>query len=78
MGKVQHIACMEKRKGVYRVLVGTPKENKPLRRHRHRWEENIKMYLQNVRWRRHRLRRSGPGQGEVVGSCECIMNLQFL
>jgi hypothetical protein len=28
--------------------VGKPEEKKPLGRHRHRWKDNIKMYLQEV------------------------------
>jgi hypothetical protein len=31
--------------GVYRVLVGRPEYKRPLRRHRRRWEDNIKMDL---------------------------------
>ena len=34
--------------GVYRVLVGKPEGKKPLGRSRRRWEESIKMYLQEV------------------------------
>ena len=36
------------RRGVYRVLVGKPEGKKPLGRPRHRWEDNIKMDLQEV------------------------------
>jgi hypothetical protein len=36
-------------RGVYRVLVGKPKGNRPLGRPRCRWEDNIKMDLQEVR-----------------------------
>jgi hypothetical protein len=32
-----------------RVLVGKPERKKPLGRHRRRWEDNIKMDLQEVR-----------------------------
>jgi len=35
-------------RGVYRVLVGKPEGKGPLVRPRHRWEDNIKMYLQEV------------------------------
>ena len=35
-------------RGVHRVLVGKPKGKRPLRRPRRRWEDNIKMYLQEV------------------------------
>jgi len=33
---------------VYRVLVGKPEGNRPLGRPRRRWEDNIKMDLQEV------------------------------
>ena len=32
-----------KRRGVYRVLVWKPEGKRTLGRHRHRWEDNIKM-----------------------------------
>jgi hypothetical protein len=34
----------------YRILVGTPDENTPLGRPRHRWEDNIKMDIREIRW----------------------------
>jgi hypothetical protein len=36
------------RRGVYRVLVGKPEGKRPLGRLRRRWEDNIKMDLQEV------------------------------
>jgi hypothetical protein len=39
---------MGKRRGVCRVLVGKPEGKRPLGRPRHSWEDNIKMYLQEV------------------------------
>jgi hypothetical protein len=36
------------RRIVYRVLVGKPEGKRPLRIPRHRWEDNIKMDLQEV------------------------------
>jgi len=36
-------------RGVYRVLVGKPEGKRPLGRPRHRWEDNIRMDLQEVR-----------------------------
>ena len=36
-------------RGVYRVLVGKPEGKRPLGRPRCRWEDNIKMDLQEVR-----------------------------
>jgi hypothetical protein len=38
------------RRGVYRVLVGKPEGESPLGRPRHRWEDKIKMDLQEVGW----------------------------
>ena len=43
-----HVACMGERRGIYRVLVGKPEGKRPLGRPKHRWENNIKMYLQEV------------------------------
>ena len=41
---------MGERRGVYRVLVGKPEGKRPLGRLRHRWEDNIKINLQEVAW----------------------------
>ena len=43
-----HVARMGERRGVYRVLVGKPEGKRPLWRPRRRWEDNIKMDLQEV------------------------------
>ena len=43
-----HVALMGKGRGVYRVLVGKPEGKRPLGRPRRRWEDNIKMDLQEV------------------------------
>jgi len=43
-----HVARMGESRGVYRVLVGKPEEKRPLGRFRRRWEDNIKMDLQEV------------------------------
>ena len=40
---------MEEGRGVHKVLVGKPDEKRPLGRPRCRWEDNIKMDLQEVR-----------------------------
>ena len=42
------MARMEERRGVHKVLVGKPEGKRPLRRTRRRWEDNIKMDLQEV------------------------------
>jgi hypothetical protein len=43
-----HVACVGKRRGVYGVLVGKPEGKRSLWRPRCRWEDNIKMDLQEV------------------------------
>ena len=43
-----HVACMVERRDVYRVLVGKLEGKRPLGRPRYRWENKIKMYLQEV------------------------------
>jgi hypothetical protein len=48
MGWEGHIARMVDRRGVYRVLVGKPEGMRPCGIRRRRWEDNIKMDLQEV------------------------------
>jgi hypothetical protein len=36
---------MGRKRNAYMVLVGKSEEKSPVRRHRHRWENNIKMDL---------------------------------
>ena len=43
-----HVARMGQGRGVFRVLVGKPEGKRPMGRPRHRWEDNIKMDLQEV------------------------------
>jgi hypothetical protein len=39
---------MWEKRGAYRILVGRPEGRRPLGRPRRRWEDNIKMDLQEV------------------------------
>ena len=43
-----HVASMRERRGVYRVLVRKPERKRPLGRPRRRWEDSMKMDLQEV------------------------------
>ena len=56
-----HVARMGEDRGVHRVLVGKPEGKRPLGRPRLRWEDNIKMDLQEV----------GVGRGDwmELGTC---------
>jgi len=56
---------------VYRVLVGKPDGKRPLVRTRRRWMYNMKMDLQEVGCGGGKLVRTGSGQEQVAGTCEC-------
>ena len=43
-----HVARMGERRAVYRVLVGKPEGKRALGRPRRKWEDNVKMDLQEV------------------------------
>jgi hypothetical protein len=47
---VVHVARMEERRGAYWILVGKPEGVRPLGRPRCRWEDNIKIDLQEMGW----------------------------
>jgi hypothetical protein len=48
MREAGHVARLEERRGVYRVLVGKPEEKRSLGNPRRRWEDNIKMDVKEV------------------------------
>jgi hypothetical protein len=50
--------------------MGKPKGKRSFARLGHRWENSIKLDLQEVGWG-HGLDWSGSGLGQVVGTCEC-------
>jgi hypothetical protein len=45
-----HAARMREKTHAYRVLVGRREGKRPLGRPRRRWEDNIKLDLEEVRW----------------------------
>jgi hypothetical protein len=47
---VGHVARMGEGRGAYRIWVVRPEGRRPLGRPRRRWEDNIKMDLQEVGW----------------------------
>ena len=51
------MARMQEGRGVHKVLVGKPEGKRPLGRQRRRWEDNIKMDLEEV----------GRGRGDWMG-----------
>jgi hypothetical protein len=46
----EHVVHMGDKRSANRVLVGRPEEKRPPGRPRHRWEDTIKMDLQEVGW----------------------------
>ena len=44
-----YVARMEEGRGVHKVLVGKPEGKRPLGRPRRRWDDNIKMDLEEVK-----------------------------
>jgi hypothetical protein len=63
-----HMAHMVEERKVYKVLVGKPKGNRPLRRPS-RWEDGIRMDLREIGWGG--LDSTGTGWGPVASCCEC-------
>ena len=63
MGKTWagHVARVGEGRRVYRVLVGKPEGKRSLGRPRRRWEDDIKMYLLEVRCGGYGLDRAGSG-----------------
>jgi hypothetical protein len=72
MRRVGHVARMGDRRGEYRVLVGKSKRKRPLRRPRLRWEDNIKMDRQEVRWvGMEWIDLAQNRDRQVAGNCKC-------
>jgi hypothetical protein len=55
MRRLRQGASVGERKSAYRVLVGKPEGRRPLGRHRHKWEDNMKIDLRDVRCGEHGL-----------------------
>jgi hypothetical protein len=61
-----HVANMKVMTDVYRVWVGKPEEKTPLVTSKCRWEDNIKMDIQEIGWG---VDCSGSEYGQAAGSC---------
>ena len=66
---------MEEGRGVHKVLVGKPEGKRPLWRPRRRWEDNIKVDLQEVGRGLWGLDGVGSGYGQVAGTFKCCSEL---
>jgi len=67
---------MRERRGVYRVLVGKPEGKSQLARPRFRWEDNIKMDLQDVGCRSMDLIDLAQDRDRWRALVNAVMNLQ--
>ena len=63
--------CTGERRGVYRVLVGKCEGKRPLGRPKHRWEDNIKMALQEVGCGGMDWIELSQDRDRLGGTCEC-------
>jgi hypothetical protein len=43
-----NVAIIGKKRNAYRILMGKPEGKRQLRRSRHRWKNNIKLYLKKL------------------------------
>jgi len=67
---------MGERRGIYRVLVGKPEGKKPHGGPRHRWEDNIKMYLKEVGCGGKNWIKLAQGRDRWQALVNAVMNLQ--
>jgi hypothetical protein len=65
-----NVARNRAKSNAYRILVGKQEAKRPLGRPRHRWDDNIKMYLREIGLRGKEWIHLGSGKGPVAGSCE--------
>ena len=56
---------------------GKPEGKRPMGISRRKWEDNIKINLQELGCGVYGLDRAGSGQGQVAGTCECSNELFF-
>ena len=66
-----HVACVGEGRGLYRLLVGKPEGKRPLGRPSCRWEDNIKMNIQEVECGGMDWTRAVSKCGQVVGIFDC-------
>jgi hypothetical protein len=61
---------MGEKKNAYKDLAEKPEGKKQLGRPRHRWEDNIEIYLKGIGWKGCGLDASIPGYGPLAGCYE--------
>ena len=66
-----HIIRMEEGRSAFKILTGTPAGNKPLGRHRHRWEDNIRIDLEEISINTRNWVDSAQDRDDWKSPCEC-------
>jgi hypothetical protein len=74
----RHVARMEEKRGVYRILVGKPEGKRPFGRPGFRWEDNIKMDLQEVGCRGMDWMKLAQNMDRWRALVNAVMNLRVL
>jgi hypothetical protein len=73
-----HVACMGECRNLCRVLVGKPKGKRPLGRPRRRWEDGIKMDLEEIGWGGVQWIHLAQDRGRWRAVVKVVMNLRVL
>jgi hypothetical protein len=71
-------ACSTHRENLnpYRILVGKPEGKRLLGRTNFRWEDNIKIYLREIRWGSMDWIHLAQGKDQLRSLVNTVMNLQ--
>ena len=64
---------MEEGRSVFKFVTGKPKGKRPLRRPRHRWEDNIKMDLKEIGINTNNSVDSAQNRGLLKSPCEYVI-----
>jgi hypothetical protein len=64
-------------RNAYKILVRKPEGKRPLRRHRHRWECNIRMDLTEIGWEGVDWMHLAEDRDHWWAVMNMVMNLQF-
>jgi hypothetical protein len=73
-----HVARMEQGRNLYRVLVGKPEGRRPLGRPRRRWEDVIRMDLEEICWGGVEWIHLAPDRDRWPALVNAVMNLRVL
>jgi hypothetical protein len=66
---------MGEMRNAYNIFVGKPEVKRPLRRPRHRWEDNIRMDLREIWWEDVELVHLTQDRNQWLALVNTVMNL---